>query len=138
LQLSDTRLFAPRAGVVSRKNVEPGQVVVAGQQLMEMTDTRDVWVIANVKETDVGRVHAGQSVRVVVDAYPDSTFKGTVQSVEAATGAKFSLLPQDNAAGNFIKVVQRVPVKIVLKRDAVPRLLPGMSAFVEIRAPAHG
>jgi membrane fusion protein (multidrug efflux system) len=138
LQLSDTRLFAPRAGVVSRKNVEPGQFVVAGQQLMEMTDTRDVWVIANVKETDVGRVHAGQSVRVVVDAYPDSTFKGTVQSVEAATGAKFSLLPQDNAAGNFIKVVQRVPVKIVLKRDAVPRLLPGMSAFVEIRAPAHG
>ncbi len=141
VQLEDTCLVAPRAGVVSRKTVEPGQFIVAGQQLMTLTDTAKVWVQANLKETDVGRVKPGQAVRIGIDAYPGRDFEGVVDSIVAATGSKFSLLPQENATGNFTKVVQRVPVKITLKPPAgtpQPPLRPGMSAVVEIRTNTAG
>lgn len=141
VQLDDTQLVAPRAGIVSKKSVEPGQFILAGQQLMSITDTTQPWVIANFKETDIGRMKPGQSARVEVDAYPGQAFEGVVDSLLAATGAKFSLLPQENATGNFTRVVQRVPVKIVLKRSgaaSAPPLRPGMSAVVEIRTGTAG
>lgn len=135
IQLGDTSINAPRKGIVSRKSVEVGQFVIAGQQLMSLTDTRDIWIIANLKETDFGRVDVGQRVRVVIDAYPQRDLSGKVASLGAATGAKFSLLPQENASGNFTKVVQRIPVKILLEKGPLlgTLLRPGMSAFVEIK-----
>ncbi|MDQ2821170.1 MAG: HlyD family secretion protein [Pseudomonadota bacterium] len=135
IQLGDTRIDAPVKGVVSKKSVETGQFVSAGQQLMSVADTSDIWIIASLKETDVGRVAVGQRVNVVVDAYPERELQGKVASLGAATGAKFSLLPQENASGNFTKVVQRIPVKILLDQAPTQALLlrPGMSAFVEIK-----
>ncbi|MBN3790356.1 HlyD family secretion protein [Burkholderia sp. Ac-20353] len=141
IQFADSRLTAPRNGVVSRKDVQPGQFVVVGQQLMSVTDLDDVWIVANLKETDVGRVKVGQTAQIVVDAYPGQAFDGVVQSIGSATGSKFSLLPQENATGNFTKVVQRIPVKIVLKHGTSERatpLRPGMSAFVRIRTAGDG
>ena len=140
IQLDDASLHAPRPGFIARKYVEPGQFVIAGQQLMTLTASDESWVIANVKETDIGRVRVGQPALITADAYPDATLTGIVQSIEPATGAKFSLLPQENATGNFTKVVQRVPVKIHLDaRDAfldphkTVKLRPGMSVYVEIK-----
>jgi membrane fusion protein (multidrug efflux system) len=135
IQLGDSRLIAPRNGAVSKKDVEAGQFVVAGQQLMSLTDLDDLWVIANLKETDIGRVAVGQPAWITVDAYPGREFEGTVQSVGSATGSKFSLLPQENASGNFTKVVQRISVKVVLKagEQQHAQLRPGMSAYVRIQ-----
>lgn len=141
IQYDDSRLVAPRDGVVSQKDVESGQFVVAGQQLMSLTGLDDVWVTANLKETDVGRVAVGQPATITVDAYPGRVFHGVVQSLGSATGSKFSLLPQENATGNFTKVVQRIPVKILLKQDAgetTVSLRPGMSALVRIRTTLEG
>ena len=114
LQLSYTSVVAPADGVVSRKNVEVGQYVQAGQPLLAVVSDGDVWVVANYKETQLKKLRVGQPVDVEVDAYPKTIFHGRVESFAAATGAKFALLPPDNATGNFTKVVQRVPVKIVL------------------------
>jgi len=113
LQLSYTTVTAPGAGVVAKKNVEVGQYVQAGQPLMAIVGEHDVWVVANFKETQLRRMHTGQQVEIHVDAYPQLTFHGRIDSIAAATGAKFSLLPPDNATGNFVKVVQRIPVKVV-------------------------
>ncbi|WP_374357566.1 efflux RND transporter periplasmic adaptor subunit, partial [Chitinimonas sp.] len=115
--------------------VEPGQFVQPGQTLMYLVPINDVWVTANLKETEVGQVKAGQAVEIDVDAYPGKRFSGKVESFSAATGAKFALLPPDNASGNFTKVVQRVPVKVKLDAfdaKATP-LRPGMSVFASIR-----
>jgi membrane fusion protein, multidrug efflux system len=118
LQLSYAVIKAPVAGFVSKKNVEVGQFVQAGQPLMAIVqqgnNPNDVWVSANFKETQLAKMHPGQTAEIEVDAYPGVTFHGRVESLAAATGARFSLLPPDNATGNFTKVVQRVPVKIVL------------------------
>ena len=114
LQLSYTNVTAPADGVVSRKNVEVGQYVQTGQPLLAIVSDGDVWVVANYKETQLKKLRVGQPVDVEVDAYPKTVFHGRVESFAAATGAKFALLPPDNATGNFTKVVQRVPVKIVL------------------------
>ncbi|MFI5364230.1 MAG: efflux RND transporter periplasmic adaptor subunit [Candidatus Binatia bacterium] len=113
LQLSYTAITAPMNGVVSKKSVEIGQYVQAGQPLMAVVEDQDVWVVANFKETQLRRMHVGQPVEVQVDAYPHVVFRGRVDSIGAATGAKFSLLPPDNATGNFVKVVQRIPVKVL-------------------------
>ncbi len=113
LQLSYTTVNAPAAGFVSKKSVEVGQFVEAGQPLMAVVQDSDVWVVANFKETQLRQMRVGQPVEVEVDAYPGRTFHARVDSVGAATGAKFALLPPDNATGNFVKVVQRIPVKIV-------------------------
>ncbi|HEX8986475.1 MAG TPA: HlyD family secretion protein [Rhodocyclaceae bacterium] len=134
MQLADTRIAAPAGGLVGSKSVEPGQFVQAGQALMSVVPLDDVWVVANIKETDVRGVRPGDRADVEVDAFPGVDFEGRVDSLAPATGARFSLLPPDNATGNFTKVVQRVPVKILVKQSADPaRLLrPGMSAFVTI------
>ncbi|MEH6458336.1 HlyD family secretion protein [Chitinimonas sp. JJ19] len=135
IQFKDTEVLAPITGVVSKKSVEVGQLVQAGQTLMYVVPLSDIWVTANLKETEVGNVRAGQAVTVEVDAYPGKAFAGTVESFSSATGAKFSLLPPDNASGNFTKVVQRVPVKIRLAafdHNATP-LRPGMSVMASIR-----
>jgi membrane fusion protein (multidrug efflux system) len=117
LQLSYTTVNAPVDGFVSKKSVEVGQFVEAGQPLMAIVQDNDMWVVANFKETQLRHMRVGQAVEVAVDAYPSRTFHARVDSIGAATGAKFALLPPDNATGNFVKVVQRVPVKIVLADD---------------------
>jgi membrane fusion protein (multidrug efflux system) len=129
LNLQYTSVKAPIAGVISRKTVELGQVVQAGQPLMAVTDLTGVWVTANFKETQLEHMRQGQPATIEVDAYPGKKFQGHVDSIAAATGARFSLLPPENATGNYVKVVQRVPVKIVLQpgQDSQHLLRPGMS-----------
>jgi membrane fusion protein (multidrug efflux system) len=128
LNLQRTRIKAPSSGVVSRKNVEVGQVVQPGQPLLALVSQDDLWVTANFKETQLKNMRAGQRAKVSVDAV-GRDFEGHVDSIAPATGAKFSLLPPENATGNYVKVVQRVPVKIVIDpgQDPEHRLRPGMS-----------
>jgi membrane fusion protein (multidrug efflux system) len=127
--LTYTVIKAPAKGVVSKRNLNAGQVVQAGQPLLAVVQTDDVWIMANFKETQLSEMRPGQRVRIGVDAYGDKTFNGHVDSISPATGARFSLLPPENATGNFVKVVQRVPVKIVLEAGQDPDrvLRPGMS-----------
>ena len=129
LQLSYATVTAPSSGIVSKKNVEVGELVQAGQPLMAIVQDAKVWVVANYKETQLRKMRVGQPVTFEVDAYPKHVFHGRVDSFAAATGAKFSLLPPDNATGNFTKVVQRIPVKIVPTDPPDPRypLRTGMS-----------
>jgi len=135
LQLSYTRIITPSAGVVSKKAVELGQLVQPGQPLMTVVPLEDVWVTANLKETETADVAPGDSVDFTVDAYKGRHFRGHVESISPATGAKFSLLPPDNATGNFTKVVQRIPVRV--RPDDAPDgahpLRPGMSVVVTIK-----
>ena len=136
LQLSYTTLVAPGNGTVSKKNVQPGQVVAPGQQLMGLVASDKTWVIANFKETQLEDMKVAQPVKLEVDAYPKEEFKGHIESLSAATGARFALLPPDNASGNFVKVTQRVPVKIVLDQvDPQHPLRAGMSvnAVVQVK-----
>ena len=129
LQLSYTKVYAPVSGVVSKKTVQTGQLIQAGQPLMSLVQSKELWVTANYKETQLEGMDIGNEVVVKVDAFPDIDFKGKVESLGGATGAKFSLIPPDNASGNFVKVVQRVSVRIAL--DASPQvyelLKPGLS-----------
>jgi membrane fusion protein (multidrug efflux system) len=129
LNLERTIVRAPSDGQVSRKSVEPGQVIQPGQPLMALASLGEVWVTANFKETQLRSMVPGQRAEVSVDAFGGHRYAGHVDSIAAATGATFSLLPPDNSSGNFVKVVQRVPVKIVLdaNRDAANVLRPGMS-----------
>jgi len=136
LQLSYTVVTAPVSGVVSKKSVELGQLVQAGQPLMSVVPLDDVWVVANFKETQVEDIEPGAPAVIKADAYPGRTFSGSVESLSPATGAKFSLLPPDNATGNFTKVVQRIPVRIRIESqtDTLHLLRPGMSVDVTIRS----
>ncbi len=129
LNLEYARVKAPARGVVSRKAVEPGQVIQPGQPLMTIVTLDPVWITANFKETQLEHMRPGQRVTVTVDAYGGKALTGKIDSIAAATGARFSLLPPENATGNFVKVVQRVPVKIVLDQGQDPQRLlrPGMS-----------
>lgn len=135
LQLTYTRILAPHDGFVSRKQVESGQLVQAGQPVLTVVDDRDIWVSANFKETQLARLRAGQPAAFDVDAYPGCSAEGRVASLSPATGAKFALIPPDNATGNFTKVVQRVPVRIAVTRGcgADRPLRPGMSVNVHVR-----
>ena len=136
LQLSYTRIITPAAGVVSKKSVEIGQLVQPGQPLMTVVPLDDVWVTANLKETETADVNAGDLADITVDAYKGRHFTGHVESLSPATGAKFSLLPPDNATGNFTKVVQRIPVRIRLDSavvDPAHPLRPGMSVVATIK-----
>lgn len=128
LELSYTRIAAPSDGRVTRKSVEPGATVAPGQALLAVV-APDVWVIANFKETQLGKMRPGQKADIDVDAYPAKTFRGHVDSIQAGTGSRFSLLPPENATGNYVKVIQRVPVKIVFDEapDTAHPLAPGMS-----------
>jgi membrane fusion protein, multidrug efflux system len=134
LALSYTKIVAPEAGRVTHKGVEEGAYTQVGQPLMALVP-RQVWVVANFKETQLTHMRPGQSVSITVDAYPDKTFKGHVDSIQAGTGARFSLLPPENATGNYVKVVQRVPVKIVFDEPPDPQHLlgPGMSVAPKVR-----
>lgn len=139
LNLSYTKITAPCAGHVTKKVVEPRTYVLVGENLLSVVSP-EVWVVANFKETQIANMRAGQPVDIEVDSYPDTTFHGHVDSIQRGTGSRFSLLPPENATGNYIKVVQRVPVKIVLD-DPTPEggfvLAPGMSVvpMVDISAP---
>ncbi|WP_207260493.1 HlyD family secretion protein [Desulfovibrio sp. Huiquan2017] len=134
LDLSYTRITAPCAGFVTKKSVEPGAYVQVGQKLLSVV-SRDVWVVANFKETQISGMRPGQPVDIEVDAYPGVDIKGHVDSIQRGTGSRFTLLPPENATGNFIKVVQRVPVKIVLDRpngEDGRLLAPGMSVIPRV------
>ena len=129
LDLEYAVVKAPVRGLVSKKTVEVGQVVQPGQPLMAVVPLDDIWITANFKETQLENMRPGQKAIVSVDAYGGRKYEGHVKSIAGATGAKFSLLPPQNATGNFVKVVQRVPVKIVLEKgqDSEHLLRPGMS-----------
>jgi membrane fusion protein (multidrug efflux system) len=134
LQLSYTALLAPVDGMVAKRTAEPGALVQVGQNLMSVVPDRDIWVTANLKETQLDKVRVGDPVDFTVDAYGGLTFHGKVESLSPATGARFALLPPDNATGNFTKVVQRVPVRIAVEQSSDPThpLRPGMSVDVTI------
>jgi membrane fusion protein (multidrug efflux system) len=133
LQLDYTRITAPASGEVSRKQVEVGQLVAGGQPLMSIVADTGFWVTANFKETQLAKIRPGQPVEFEIDAYGGCVGEGKVASVSGATGAKFALLPPDNATGNFTKVVQRVPVRIAVTKPCPGYpLRPGLSAVVHI------
>jgi membrane fusion protein, multidrug efflux system len=130
MNLQYATVKAPVKGLISRKTVEPGQIVQPGQPLMALIPLEEVWVVANFKETQLQNMRPGQRVTVKVDAIGGREFKGTVDSIAGATGARFALLPPENATGNYVKIVQRVPVKILLDPGQDPEhlLRPGLSA----------
>ncbi|NJD56096.1 MAG: HlyD family secretion protein [Nitrospirae bacterium] len=135
LNMSYTNIYAPSDGYITKKSVEPGNQIQAGQPLMAIVPLEELWITANYKETQLTRVKAGQKVKISVDTYPGKKFSGRVDSIMAGTGSVFSLFPAENATGNFVKVVQRIPVKIVLDRDTDPEhvLRVGMSVEPTIR-----
>ena len=133
LQLQYTKIYAPESGHVTRKNVEAGAFVATGQPLMAIVPG-DPWVIANFKEVQLEHMRVGQPVEVRVDSFPDSALRGHVQSLQKGTGSRFQLLPPENATGNWVKVVQRLPVKIVFEpgQPCVELLAQGMSVEVTV------
>ena len=135
LQLSYAQIVAPASGRIGKKNLEVGNRVQPGQGLLALVQP-DVWVTANFKETQLARLKAGQKVQVTLDAVPGRSFAGRVDSLSPASGAQFALLPPDNATGNFTKIVQRIPVKIVLEHESLRgcenQLAAGMSAIVKV------
>ena len=133
LDLSFTKLYAPHNGYVTTKSVNPGEFVQVGQALMSLVSS-DLYVIANYKETQLTDMRPGQLADLKIDAFPDVHLKGVVDSIQLGTGAEFSLLPAQNATGNYIKVVQRVPVKIRFE-EAIPAelpIVPGMSVVPKV------
>jgi len=135
LQLSYTIITAPTAGIIGNKTVQVGQRVQPSQTLMAVA-TQQPWIVANFKETQLGKMQPGQTVEIKIDAFPDRTFTGKVDSLSPASGARFALLPPDNATGNFTKIVQRLPVKILFDASSIrgyeSRLAPGMSVVVTV------
>ena len=139
LNLQYTTIIAPQDGVLSQRQVKPGELVGVGTQITTLTPLPKVWVIANYKETQLTHMAVGQKARIRVDTFPGHTLRGHIQSFAPASGAEFALLPPDNATGNFTKVVQRISVKIVIDdadglRD---RLVPGMSVIASVYAVDH-
>ena len=134
LNLEYATIRASVGGRISKKVAEVGQVVGSGQQLLALVSLDDVWVVANFKETALGDVKPGQPATVEVDTHPGVVFKARVDSIQAGSGAVFSLLPPENATGNFVKVVQRIPVKLVFEPGENSRhlLVPGMSVVPTI------
>jgi membrane fusion protein (multidrug efflux system) len=137
LNLEYMTIMAPVAGRVTRRTVEVGQVVQPGQPLLAVVDVANVWVVANYKETQLARVRPGQPASISVDTHPGLVLRARVDSIQSGTGSRFSLLPPENASGNFVKVVQRIPVKLVLEpgQHARTLLVPGMSVVpvIELR-----
>ncbi len=133
LELSYTRIYAPASGVVARKNIEVGQYVQPGSPFLAVVDESTLWVVANMKETQMAKVAPGLKARITVDTYPDKPVEATVQSIQSGTGAVFSMFPPENASGNFVKVVQRIPVKIVPDGGWPFPVRPGMSVEAAIK-----
>jgi membrane fusion protein (multidrug efflux system) len=134
LRRSYTKVYAPSEGYITKKSVEVGNQIQAGQPLMAIVSLENVWIVANYKETQLEKVRAGQKVKIKVDTYSGKEFDGRVDSIMAGTGSIFSLFPPENATGNYVKIVQRIPVKIVLEKGADPDhlLRVGMSAISTI------
>jgi membrane fusion protein (multidrug efflux system) len=134
-QLAYAVVRTPCNGIVSKRAVEEGQYISVGQNLCAVVENENLWVTANMKETQLKGIKTGQEVKITVDAYPDLDLTGEIISFSGATGAKYSLLPPDNATGNFIKITQRIPVKISIHKlpAGIAKLLfPGMSVFVKV------
>lgn len=136
LNLSYTIITSPYNGYTGRKNILEGQQVQAGQPLVSVVNTTDKWVIANFKETQVHGMYVGQPVRIEADAIRSRTFQGKIEAISASTGAKFSLLPADNSTGNFVKIIQRVPVKIIFNEPDLKDLKAGMNVKVSVKKAA--
>jgi len=136
--LGYTRIVAPEDGVVSERKVRAGQLVSPGNQVISL-EQRDIWVQANYKETQVRHIRAGDDAEIKIDAFPGVSFRGKVDQVAPASGSQFALLPPDNATGNFTKIVQRVPVKLLLQpgQAEMDRLRPGLSVIATIRTNLH-
>ena len=134
LSKSYTIIYSPSDGYIAKKSVETGNQIQSGQSLMAVVPLNDIWITANYKETQLERVKLGQKVKIIVDTYPGKVFYGKVESVQAGTGAVFSLFPPENATGNYVKIVQRIPVKIILDQDTDPshNLRIGMSVVPTI------
>jgi membrane fusion protein (multidrug efflux system) len=133
LMLSYARITAPTSGIISNKNIQIGQLIQPGQSLFSIVNDNSLYVKANFKETQLEKLKEGQLVDVEIDAFPDAELKGHIYNFSPATGAKFSLLPPDNATGNYVKVIQRVPVKIKLENNKIlSQLRPGMSVNVSV------
>jgi membrane fusion protein (multidrug efflux system) len=133
IDLDSTVVRAPVSGVIGNRQVRVGRLVAPGVPLLDIVPVDDLWVIANFKETQIEHIRPGQRARITVDGYPDQIFEGRVDSFAPGSGSAFSLLPADNATGNFVRVVQRVPVKIRFDKDPSPdRLIPGLSTRVAI------
>lgn len=132
IQLADTQIRAPFAGVIGKRGALSGQYVQPGQALYSLVPDGAVWITANFKETQIQHMQPGQQVQVYLDAFPDKTFTGVIDSLSPASGAKFSLLPAENATGNFTKIVQRIPVRIRLNLEADTHIVPGLSAVVKV------
>ena len=135
LNLSYSVITAPEDGLVSKVNVQEGQYLTAGQSLFSIVLDQDVWVVANFKETQMDKMRVGQKVLVHVDAFPGHAFEAKLSSFAAATGARFALLPPDNSSGNFVKVVQRLPIKIEFSQPAdslVKQLRAGMNVTIDV------
>ncbi len=118
LNVEYTKIYAPVDGYITKKSVQLGNQIMSGQPLMALVSLHDIWITANYKETEMGNIRPGQEVELKVDSYPGKVFKGNVDSIMAGTGVSFSLFPAENATGNYVKVVQRIPIKIVLQEGA--------------------
>ena len=133
LNLSYTKIYAPQDGLITNRNVEQGNYVQTAQPMFAIVPEK-VWVVANFKETQLTNMKAGQAVKIKIDTYPGKKFKGRVESIQRATGAKASLFPPENAVGSYVKIVQRVPVKIVFEEDISKyNIVPGMSVVPEVK-----
>lgn len=136
LDLDNTKIVAPTDGFIAKKGVEIGQLASHGIPLLGFVENGERWITANFKETQISDIEIGREVEVEVDAIPGKTYRGKVESLSSATGATFTLLPPDNATGNFTKVVQRIPVKIMLENlmaTDITKLRAGLSVFVKVR-----
>ena len=134
LKLSYTKIITPSAGKIGKKNINIGQFVQAGTPLFSIVNDSSYWIVANFKESQLESLQEGKNVKIRLDAFPDLIIEGTILSLSDATGAKFSLLPPDNSSGNFIKVTQRIPVKIAINNQAAfkNKLRAGMSVFITV------
>ncbi len=134
LKITYTKILAPSTGKIGKKNVSIGQFVQAGTPLFSIVNDTTYWIIANFKETQIRKFHTGMPVDIELDAFPDTKIEGTIESLSEATGAKFAMLPPDNSSGNFVKVTQRVPVKIAFKNIEEYKniLRAGLSAGITI------
>ena len=133
IDLDNTVVHAPVSGVIGNRQVRIGRLVAPGASLLDIVPVNDVWVVANFKETQIEHIQPGQRVHITIDGYPNQRLEGVVDSFAPGSGSAFSLLPTDNATGNFIRVVQRVPVKIRFASNPLAgRLVPGLSARVGI------
>lgn len=132
LNLSYTVITAPCDGTTGRKEIQEGQLIQPGQTLVDLVDRNDKWIVANYKETQTANIREGQPVELEIDAIPDVVFNGVVKSISRATGSSFSLLPQDNSAGNFVKIEQRIPVRIEFTEGNAPEHLDRLRAGMNV------